>query len=529
MPMRRRHRQHRPSLLLAVLLTILPLTAEAQTVGWRLPPAGYSSIVRFGHDLYKVEQAGKVGLIHSDGTVVVPVEATAIGNFYENRALVTRDEGSDRHRILGVMTSQGRYTAFTDAYYTLSGQEFFSEGLLSVTDANGKKGYIDEDGKKRCGFNRDYNRIKPFTEGYAAVRENGAMKYYLIDRQGVPLTIVLTEEQIGRTVANVYNPVQGKVLYYDDYGKCCKFDLESRKSERVKQLDGQKNMPSTDYLFRPQTVLKSVGMPVLTAAPLSTLPPGEAGLEPLNQNGKYGFAANGKTVLPCQLDSATPFEDGLSIVSMGGRWGILTYYGGEQHFELTTPQAQLDFDGGSSVDCQFALKVPQAWSDKPVSITLTDRDSHDTLIPTGNNGLFAFQLTPEHSVQKAYEVSVASEGLQLWTSELTYTLRKKAVGLYISQLTLESKVADHHYKVPGSFVVYNPNEGEVTADISFKHNNLSREINDYPHTITLKSGERRRVTFSLVTINRRGQWKHAIEVSTSEGGHASLTAEVETF
>lgn len=514
---------------LSVLLLLLCVPVSAQTVGWRLPLTNYSSIVRFGPDLFQVEQGGNVGLIHSDGTEVVPVKASKIGGFYDGLALVTVDEGANRSRILGVLDTDGRYTPFSQPFYTLSGQEFFSEGLLSVMDGNEKKGYIDATGARRCGFDHDYSRIKPFTGGFAAVSVKGTNKYYLINRQGVPLSITLPDELMGHTILYTYNPVRGKVLYYDDYAKCCKYDIESHRSERWKELDDPKKLPPSDYLFRPQEVLKMLNEKVLDKAPFTTLPDGRKGLEPYMQNGKYGFVANGETVLPCQLDSATAFEDGLSVVSLNGRLGILSYYEGQQGFELTTPQAQLDFDGGSSVVCQFLLQVPQAWKGKPVSVTLLDKDSHGEVSHTGDNGQFAFQLTPEHSVQKSYEVSVASEGLQLWTGELNYTLKKKAVGLSIGSLVLDADITNLDYQVPGSFVIYNPNEDEVTADISFTHSKMVKSVGGYPHTVTLKSGERRKIDFYIVTTNSRGNWRHTIGVSSSKGGSATVTAEVKTI
>jgi len=117
----------------------------------------------------------------------------------------------------------------------------------------------------------------------------------------------------------------------------------------------------------------------------------------------------------------------------------------------------------------------------------------------------------------------------LWTGELSYTLKKKAVGLEINSLVLDHNVTDPNYRVPGSFTIYNPNENEVTADISFTHSSMIREVGGYPKSVTLKSGERRKVEFYIETTNRRGDWKHTIGVSSSKGGATSLTMEVKTL
>ena len=164
-------------LVILTLATLcLPHHATAQTVTWQLPPtADYKEMVRFGPQLYQVtSNDGKVGLIRPDGTVVVPAKADNIGHFYEGMALVTLDESTSRHQILGVLTEGGAYIPFIEKYYTLSGQEFYSDGLLSAENTKGKKGYIDMSGMPICLFDRDYYRIKPFTDGYAAQHGHGS-------------------------------------------------------------------------------------------------------------------------------------------------------------------------------------------------------------------------------------------------------------------------------------------------------------------------------------------------------------------
>ena len=512
---------------MTLVMAMMPLSLLAQTVGWELAPTDYASIVRFGPNLYQVKQKGKIGLIHSDGTEVVPVKASSIGGFHEGLALVTLDESKESHRILGVLNAKGIYTPFSQSYYTLNGQEFYSDGVLSVMDANGKKGYIDEVGNVVCGFDKKYELIKPFTDGYAAVWD-GSSSFSLINKNGRPYPLTLPEDMVGRTISYVYNPIGGKVLFFDDYGKCYKYSLQEKRCEKLDIKKANPPLP-TDYLFRPKMVLENIDEQVLTAAPFTKLPAGKIGISPIKENGKFGFSEIGKPILPCQLDSATVFEDDLSIVSLGGKWGILKYYSQQQDFSLSTPQAYIDFDGGSIVSCQFELQVPTAWNGKQMNVTLNDKDTKDMVSHTNNASLYTFQLKPEHSMKKSYNVTVASEGLLLWTGELSYTLKKKAVGLEINSLVLDHNVTDPNYRVPGSFTIYNPNENEVTADISFTHSSMIREVGGYPKSVTLKSGERRRVEFYIETTNRRGDWKHTIGVSSSKGGATSLTMEVKTL
>lgn len=507
--------------MLIALTSLFPSKVVGQTVAWELSPSDYSAITRFGKNLYQVEQGGKWGLIRADGTIVVPVEADDISKFYDHLALVTVNEAEGRNRIMGVLADDGTYTPFAKVYYTLSGQEFFSEGLISVQNAKGKKGYVNKTGDAVCGFDKTYYRIKPFTEGYAAVSVKRGY-FYLIDKHGEKKQMQLPDDQVGGSIGYVYNAWQGKTLLIDTYNNFYKYDLNT--GDCVKLGKELKEYDATDFLFRPVTLTGCSD-----TAPFVPLPDGEKGLSPTKQGGKYGFEDNGKLVLPCQLTSATPFEDGLSIVELNGKKGILRYYGGQADFSVNAQQSQIEFDAGSTVSCKFALQVPSVWSGKQVEVTLTERGVGDGFAPAWDGNQYAVQLSPVKSVQKDYTVVVSAEGLQLWSGNLAYTLKKKVVGLTIGSLALDGDITDIDGKLNGSFVIYNPNEEEVVTSIGFTHSSMIAEVGGYPQTLKLGAGERKTVSFYLATVKKQGKWEHTISVSSSKGGSASLTAEIETF
>lgn len=498
----------------------IPLKTVGQTVAWTLTPSDYTSITRFGYDLYLVEKGYRSGLVHANGSVVVPVAADNIGKFYEHLSLVTVREAENRHRILGVLDDDGAYTPFTQAYYTLSGQEFFSDGLLSVQNANGKKGYVNRAGDAMCGFDKPYYRIKPFTEGYAAVSVKKDY-YYLIDKQGEKKRLLLPDGEVG-SIGRVYNVWKGKTLLVSDYNNFYKYDLIT--GECTKMGKEMKEFYNTDYLFRPVS-LTGCGV----SAPFTSLPKGEIGLSPTIEGGLYGFDNDGKKILPCQLASATPFEDGLSVVELNGRKGILRYYAGQNDFSVNAIQPYIEFYAGSTVSCQFDLQVPQVWSDKQMEVTLTDQKTGDRFAPEWETGRYAILLTPPRSIQKEYSVNVSAEGLLLWSGSLSYTLKKKVVDLVISSLVIDDDITDLDGRVDGSFVIFNPNEEEITTNISFKHSSMIAEVGGYPKTLSLGAGERKMISFYLVTVKRQGKWEHTITVSSSKGGSATLTTEIETY
>lgn len=99
-----------------------------------------------------------MGIIHSDGSVVIPVSYDRITDFYEGRALVIANDNG-KERVLGSLSDKGMYTSFSGKYYTLAGQAFYSDGMLSVSDSNGKPGYLDENGTAVLGFDGSWTRL----------------------------------------------------------------------------------------------------------------------------------------------------------------------------------------------------------------------------------------------------------------------------------------------------------------------------------------------------------------------------------
>lgn len=508
-----------------VLMTLLgSLPVNAQVVAWQLQPTDYTQMSRFGHDLYQVTgSSGKVGLIHSDGTIVVPVEADKLGQFYEGMALVTVSESAAQTRVLGVLTESGQYTAFGDKYFTLKGQEFYSDGVLTVQDGKGKKGYIDKSGEPVCGFDKDYYRIKPFTEGYAAISDKGS-SYYLINKRGERQSLMLP---IVGNLAVVYNPIQGKSLALDDYKNCYKFTLASGECEDMHQK--VKQPPTTDFLFRPENILKNSGEEVHKTAPFSKLPAGSYGLSPTKHGEKFGFQSGSQSVLPPQLSSATTFEDNLSVVTLNGKMGLLRLYPDQQPFDVSVAQTNYNFDVGSTVGCRFDVAVPAAWQGRSLDVSVTGLADKAPVVPSVSGQEYTIELQPKRSAKAEYAVTVSSEGLQLWSGQIAYMLKRNVVGLQISGLQLDDKITDENYKVTGSFVVYNPNEDEIETELSMSHSELITSVGGFPQKLTVKSEEHKKVNFYIVTSNKRGTWEHTITVTSSKGGTSTLTTEIEAF
>lgn len=404
-------------LYFSTLFVCFAMCGNSQTVIWQMRPTDYNKIERINSNLFKVVRNGKIGLINADGTMVAPAVNDNISDYYEHKAIVISSDGHGE-RITGCLTDNGSYYGYTTKYYTLNGQKFFSDGLISVADENGKLGYIDERGNQIVGFDGKYSRIKPFTEGHAAVMKN--KKYVLINKDGDEVRFVYSKG-VGAAIAGCTNVCNGKAYVYDEYGgndrsyfiydAVRKSDLE--KTGRVKNT-------TMDYLYCYQSISgRTKDVPYEKMKPYS----GMKGLAATQVSGMYGYGTGGSAIVPYQFSSASQFEDGLAIVSINGQMGILKYVDGAS-FDVTVPMVKHDFYAGNSVSCSFNLSIPSIWQGKNINVTLKDI-SGSAISTTNTAGTYSFSVKPSASGQIEYSVVVNGEGLRLYESKINYTFNKR--------------------------------------------------------------------------------------------------------
>ena len=399
------------------LFAFITICGNSQTVVWQMQPTDYNQIERISSTLFKVVRNGKIGLINADGTIVAPVVNDNIGDCYEHKALITCNDGHGE-RITGCLTDNGMYYGYITKYYTLNGQKFFSDGLISVADENGKLGYIDEKGNQIVGFDGKYSRIKPFTEGYAAVMKN--KKYILINKEGDEMRFVYSKG-VGAAIAGCTNVYNGKAYVYDEYSGNDRsyFIYDAVRKSALEKTSRVKNT-TTDYLYCYQSVTgRTKEVPFEKVKPYT----GAKGLTASQSNGMYGYISSGSAIVPYQFPYASQFEDGLAIVSINGQMGILKFVDGAS-FDVTIPTIKHDFYAGSSVSCNFNLSIPNVWQDKNINVIL--KDINGSVIPTTNSsGTYTFSVKPSVSGQLEYSVVVNGDGMCLYENKIHYTFVKR--------------------------------------------------------------------------------------------------------
>lgn len=396
-----------------MMLVFPSLISKAQTVVWAMQPKGYDTIEPIGKNLFKVTNNNKIGLINADGTVVVEPVCDKLIGYYENKALLVRNDEGKGERIIGCLTGNGEFYKFSKKFYTLTGQKFYSEGLISVSNEKGKKGFVDETGNNEFCFDRNYKNIKPFSGGYAVVRDSKS-NYLLIDSDG-------NETKLEHRKEGAHDPLNWVCSVYDSkmYAKdiennfySCDMNADVGKLSRTKELDDV----SLDYLSRLSSKSgksKSVPYESITYS-------GSKGLNPTKSNGLTGYNKGNTQILPCQLQSASSFVDGYAVVEHNGEKGILKYVEGSS-FDVKQPSETIEYSPNKAVKCTFGLTVPPVWKGK---IDVMLKGTGGQLVSLNNtDDIYAFETIPT-SAQETYFLTITGENLKLFETQLTYKFKE---------------------------------------------------------------------------------------------------------
>ena len=398
-------------LLWMLLLLVSPITM-AQTVMWAMQPKEYDSIEPIGKNLFKVTNNNKIGLINADGTVVVEPVCDDIIGYYENKALLVSNDDGKGERIIGCLTSNGTFHKFPKQFYTLTGQKFYSEGLISVSNEKGEKGYVDETGNNELCFDKKYKIIKPFSDGYAVVMNSRSI-YLLIDREGNETTFRFPNG-IGSLIVWLSSVYEGKLYVQDEDGK---FYISNMKEDAGK-LSGTKEVKkSLDYLSR----LSSLSGCKKSVPYESKEHSGAKGLTPTQSNGLAGYYKSNKPILPYQLQFASHFMDGYAVVGHNGKKGILKYVDGTS-FDVKLPSETIEYSANKKVKCSFTLTVPTVWKEN-IEIQLKD-DEGQSVNLNKNVDNYSFEINPS-SEQEKFILIITGEDLKLFETQLIYTFNKQ--------------------------------------------------------------------------------------------------------
>lgn len=485
---------------------------HAQLISWAVKPGVYSKIEPCWGDMYFAYKGNAIGVINGDGRVIVTPEADRITGFYGGLALVLKTDGG-QERILGILSTDGSYSKVDGTYFTIPYQEFFSEGLLTVTTPRGQAGYMNGNGVVVKNFNVSF--ISPFSEGFAVVGES--KDYSIIDKRFNTLNI-----QLG-TVSQVYggsNVYKGVAVVWDGNGKFYNFDVNRGTCKKISE-------PSSldyDYMYCFSTITnRPEKVPYEDPQrPSISIPVTEKG-------GKYGYVSNGKTILPYQFEQAEDFHGNYAIVKAKGKYALISLHYVNDIFDAKA-NSDIKYRKSSGKDLvhKFGITLPTLWTDDNVTVRLKDDDG--TLVNISNIGnSYEFKANGGNGTKK-YNVEIDSDGMLLWQGEIAYNYiieadpviihEEKEIGRY-KPLTVSLKAAntqaDKNNRCYVKATISNPNSDAITATVSMTGSNLLEAVSQ---RVTIPAyGSKDVSTYFTVKKATSGQ---KVTVSTTAGGTATL-------
>lgn len=163
------------------------LFVQAQIAIWVIEP-NYDFIEVTDNGFFKVVKDNKIGLLNKEGSEVLPIEFDSITPFYEDRALLFKD-----NNFYGITDIDGNITVLENNNYELCyGAHRFYNGFLLVK-YNHSYYYLNKDGVRVLG---PYALAYPFFYNYACVKsyvnylEDPQETYYeYISQDGTPAVL----------------------------------------------------------------------------------------------------------------------------------------------------------------------------------------------------------------------------------------------------------------------------------------------------------------------------------------------------
>ncbi len=496
--------------LIAIVCPIIQM--HAQVITWAVKPGVYTKIEPCWGDMYFAYQNNTIGVINGDGRVIVAPEANRITGFYGGLALVLKSDGG-QERILGILSTDGSYSKVDGTYFTIPYQEFFSEGLLTVTNPRGQAGYMNGNGVIVKNFNVSF--ISPFSEGYAVVGENE--DYSIIDKRFNTLNI-----QLG-TVSQVFggsNVYKGVAVVWDGNGKFYNFEVNSGTSKRI----SEPNSLDYDYLYCFSSITKrSEIVPYEDSQRLSV------SLQVREKDGKYGYETNGRTILPYQFEYAEDFHGNYAIVKAKGQYALLSLRNVNDGFDAkASSNIKYRKSAGKDLVHKFGISLPTVWDKEHVTVKLRDDDGVPVNI-SKNGSSYEFKANGGNGSKK-FNVEIDDDGMILWQGEIVYNYTIEAEPIVIHDdkemgryktLTVSLKVtnsqADKNNRCYVKATISNPNPDAITTTVSMTGSNLLEAVSQ---RVTIPAYGSKDVS-SYFTVKKATSGQK-VTVSTTAGGMATL-------
>ena len=349
------------TLCLLILMAGFVASVGASTVKWLISPK-YDAIYYFSETLFKCKIDGKTQLVDLKGQTLLPRAADSITDLSEGIALVL-EKTNNHYKVVGfVKEANHSYLSINGNYYA-GMYSFFSEGLISVADANTDLfGYLNDKGEMlpQEALHFNYLKARPFIKGWASVEPaNKNQTTIYINKQGKNMN--LNGFHRGKVVLGSSFNASGEALitYYGNDNAI--IDAQGNIVRKYKRLEGTTPIRICDFAF-------DESGKECDAKPIPSL---IEKMSSFSENGFFGYVEKEKTMVPAQFTYAGPFfANGCAIAAIDNKYGVLSLVEGEFKaalyldkkvknnkgyvFRLHIPseiaqQAEIKFDNGDGI------------------------------------------------------------------------------------------------------------------------------------------------------------------------------------
>jgi hypothetical protein len=307
----------------------------------------YEKVQDFSEGLAAFRKDRKWGFIDLYGNMVIKNEYRNAGNFKENLAPVSLrydyqyidksgkivietlfDEAYDfengvarvkHEKEWALIDWNGNFICQSSKYLKI---EPFDENGLAIVQMDGNHRYftiINKKGEKIT--NKKYNKIEPFTNGFAAVRTDKG--YGFINRSGEAVVDFdfTNVEPFSENIAAVQ--VDGKWGYIDTLGS---FILAPKYS---KVLPFQDDFGVVYDSYNSSGLVDASGNFTILPEVNRILAFSQGKGLVRNQNYQYSFITENNKLAKGFFEEALPYKNGVAIIKNQGLWGLLTQQGVE--------------------------------------------------------------------------------------------------------------------------------------------------------------------------------------------------------
>jgi len=452
----------------SLLLTASFLSTLAQSVEWGVAPE-YSEIKYFGPQMYKVTKDGKVGIIATDGTILLRPEYDAINLFYEGRAVFV-NRTYKGWMIKGVLADDGSVSYAKGEYYLLPFE-----------------------------FTKD--EVRPFSEGFAAIGNEET--FHWINTSGEQ---ILPRLKNGGTPWGGTNFYDGKAYLWDEDGVFFVLGEDGRTTKT------QNQDLIVDYLYRAGT---HKGEKVEYAKFEQSF---SNQWTPEERNGLWTLMSKtGKPISPFQYDNVSRFSNGTAVACYEGKYGLLRMVDDNSTFSTHTNKNNFVFSAGMACNCEFQLSVPQKWRDQPITVVLKDPDTGNqiSIVNKGRNN-YSFSYKPNSSSMqenKDFRVEVKNNGIQLWQGQESFTFVQRTK--LASSIRVNNADANSNDRCLVTATIKNPSPIAVTTTVTLSGGGNKARFENKTVTLTIPAHSSRSITSNFLVKNvELNGW---CAVSTSDG------------